>query len=297
MKYWLILLSAFILRLEAQELIANVQVLAPNVQTSDRRVFETLETAIREFLNNRRWTNEQYAPEERITCQFVLNIENKNNNAYDGSLQIFYSRPIFKSDYLSPVFVHQDSKVQFEYIEFDRLDFVENTFTSNLTSILAFYAYVIIGLDHDTFAPNSGGEYYAKAQEVVGNAQNSPNPGWGSFDGNKNRFWLVDNLTSPTFDNYKTCLYMYHRQGLDLMHDNGKIRTAKTNIRNALLGLKSVNDQRRNSFVLQLWFDAKMREIVKIFSGGDPVGTADLKELLEELDPNNADLYQQIGRG
>lgn len=299
MKYFITLLSAFILSLNAfaQELNASVQVLSPSVQSSDKRVFSTLETAIREFLNNRKWTDETYATEERIQCQFVINITNRTNNAYTGSLQVFYSRPIYGSDYRSPVLVHQDGNFNFEYIEYDRLDFADNTFTSNLTSILAYYAYIIIGLDHDTYALNSGTPYYQKAQEVVGNAQNSGNVGWGSFDGNKNRFWLVDNLTSPAFDNFRSALYMYHRQGLDLMHESAKIRPAKQTIKDALLGLKKVNDQRRNSFVMQLWFDAKTREIVKIFSGGDPIPTADLKELLNELDPNNSSLYQEIGKG
>lgn len=283
--------------LYAQEMNAEVQVLAPKVQTSDRRVFTTLETSIREFVNNRRWTDEQYRPEERIQCQFVINIENMNNNRFGGSIQVFYSRPIFKSDYRSPVLVHQDASFDFEYIEYDRLDFAENTFISNLTSVLAFYVYIIIGLDHDTYALQSGTPYYELAQTVVGNAQNQGFGGWGSFDGNKNRFWLVDNLSSPAFDNFRSCLYLYHRQGLDLMHDAAKTRTAKINIKNALLSLKEVNDQRRNSFVLQLWFDAKMLEIVQIFKGGEPIPTADLLELLDELDPNNASNYREIGGG
>ncbi len=300
MKYWIILPLLFLYNLcvFAQELNASVQVLAPKVQTSDRRVFKTLETAVSEFLNNRKWTDENYQPEERIQCQFLINIEEKNNNSYSGSIQVFYSRPIFNSDYKSPVMVHQDGDFNFDYIEFDRLDFAENTFISNLTSVLAFYAYIIIGFDHDTYALNGGTKYYGLAQTIVGNAQNNGFTGWGNFDGNNNnRFWLVDNLTSPAFDNFRSCLYMYHRQGLDLMHKQNNNKQAKNNIKSALLSLKAVNDQRRNSMVLQLWFDAKMLEIKKIFSGGDPIPLSDLKDVLIELDPSNSSTYEEIGRG
>ncbi|QNR24143.1 type IX secretion system protein PorD [Croceimicrobium hydrocarbonivorans] len=300
MKFWIGLLSIILLSpsLQAQELNARVQVLTPNIQATNKQLYTTLETAIREFLNNRKWTEESYSLEERIDCQFVLTINSRSNNTFSGHLQIFYSRPIFNSDYASPILVHRDNDVNFEYLEFDRLDFAPNSFISNLTSILAYYAYIVIGLDHDSYAPMSGTDYYNKAQNIVGNAQTSNYGGWDSFGGsNKNRYWLVDNLISPAFDNFRTCLYTYHRQGLDLMNDASKIRTAKMNIKEALKSLKKVNDQRRNSFLLQLWFDAKQAEIVKIFSDGASIPTADLKEVLIELDPNNASEYQKVGQG
>lgn len=300
MKYWICCLSIILLstNLQAQELNARVQVLTPNIQATNKQLYTTLETAMREFLNNRKWTDETYALEERIDCQFVLTINSRSNNSFSGHLQVFYSRPIYNSDYSSPLLVHRDNDVSFEYLEFDRLDFAPNTFISNLTSILAFYSYIIIGMDHDSYAPLSGTEYYNMAQTVVGNAQTSNYGGWDSFGGsNKNRYWLVDNLISPAFDNFRTCIYTYHRQGLDMMSDPAKIRTAKMNIKEALKSLKKVNDQRRNSFVLQLWFDAKQAEIVQIFKEGAQIPTADLKEVLLELDPNNSSEYLKIGQG
>lgn len=297
MKFWTGLFSIILIsqQLNAQELNARVQVLTPNIQATNKQLYTTMETAVREFLNNRKWTDESYALEERIDCQFVITINDRSNNRYSGHLQVFYSRPIYNSDYSSPILVHRDNDFSFEYLEFDRLDFAPNTFISNLTSVLAFYAYIIIGLDHDSYAPMSGTDYYNQAQSIVGNAQSSNNAGWDSFGGsNKNRYWLVDNLISPAFNNYRTCLYTYHRQGLDLMSKPGQIRTAKMNIKEALKSLKKVNDQRRNSFLLQLWFDAKQQEIVKIFSKGAQIPTADLKEVLLELDPNNASEYQKI---
>lgn len=299
MRFWIFCISIIIsFNLKAQELNARVQVLTPNIQATNKQLYDNMEKSIREFLNNRKWTNENYSIEERIDCQFVITINNRSNNSFSGSIQVFYSRPIFKSDYMSPILIHQDSDFDFEFLEFDRLDFAPNAFLSNLTSVLAYYTYIIIGLDHDTYSALGGTQYFNEAQNIVGNAQSSNYSGWNSFGGsNKNRYWLSDNLSSPAFDNYRVGLYTYHRQGLDLMHDPGKARTAKTNIKTALMSLKKVNDQRRNSFLLQLWFDAKKTEIVQIFGEGDPIPIADLKEVLVELDPNNSSDYQKMGQG
>lgn len=299
MKYWNILLAIlFSYGLSAQEFNAKLQVLTEGIQATNKQRFETLEKALVQFINNRKWTERSFKSEERIECSFVVNITNvsPNNDQFDATLQIQYSRPIFNSGYRSSVFVHRDNKFNFRYLEFDRLDFQENRFTSNLTSVLAYYVYIILGLDADTYELNGGDPYYAKAQTILGNAQNSGFAGWGSFDGRKNRFWLVDNLTSPVFDDYRACLYNYHRKGLDLMYDPQKHKQAKENIKNALLKLENVNDQRPNSFVMQLWFDAKNNEIADIFSGGEPVKTAKLKEMLVKLDANNTQLYNKMSR-
>ena len=196
-----------------------MQVLTPSIQATNKQIYETMETAISEFLNNRKWTDENYAQEERINCQFVITIRDRANNNFSGDLQVSYSRPVFMSDYSSPVFVHRDDQFDFEYVEFDRLDFTLNTNSSNLTSILAYYVYIIIGLDHDTFSPKGGDPFFNNAQTIVGNAQGSNFTGWSSFDGNKNRFILVDNLVSPAFDPLRLGLYKYHRLGLDKMHE------------------------------------------------------------------------------
>lgn len=300
MKSWIILGIALLTlssSLPGQELDARVQVVSPNVQSSNKRVFETLKTSLQEFLNNRAWTGEKYGVEERIECQFVINIEEQNNNNFEGSLQIAYSRPVYKSDYRTPVLVAQDANLTFEYIEYDRLDFAENTFSSNLTSIMAFYVYIIIGMDHDTFSPQGGSKYYEIAQKIVANAQNNGFEGWDNFGGRKNRYWLVDNLTSPAFDNLRSCLYMYHRQGLDLMHDNSKVSTAKNNIKSALTGLEKVHEQRRNSYLMQMFFDAKRQEILSIFNGGEPTQLGDLREVLKKIDGSHSSEYDKMGKG
>ncbi|AEV31627.1 hypothetical protein Oweho_0612 [Owenweeksia hongkongensis DSM 17368] len=280
----------------AQELNAQVQIISDKIQATNRQRFTTLETAIREFLNNRQWTNEKYAQEEKISCQFILTLNSENNDAYSGDIQILYSRPIYKSGYNSPVLIHRDTKFDFTYLQYDRLDFSINTNLSNLTSVLAYYAYIIIGLDHDTYSIKGGDPYYTKAQTIVNNAQGSSYGGWSSFEGNNNRFWLVDNLTSPVFDDFRIGLYQYHRLGLDLMNEPTQQAAAKNVIKNSLMKLEAVNNKRRNSMLMQIFFDAKSQEIINIFSGGEPMKLADLKEVLVEIDPTNSSKYQAMGK-
>ncbi len=297
-KFYIILLSAFCLSgsLKAQELNAQVQVISSKIQATNKQVFTTLETAITEFLNNRKWTEEKYALEERINCQFIINITSRNSDQFSGDIQVLYSRPVYMSDYNSPVFIHRDNNLDFQYLEFDRLDFALNANLSNLTSILAYYAYIIIGLDHDTYAPKGGEPFFNNAQQIVGSAQGGRYSGWSSFDGNRNRFWLLDNLTSPAFDNMRISFYQYHRMGLDKMYDPTKQKEAKETIKQALLALEAVNEKRRNSYLMQIFFDSKSQEIINIFSGGEPIPLADLKEVLIEIDANNATKYQEMGK-
>jgi len=173
---------------------------------------------------------------------------------------------------------------------------VDNQHLSNLTSIIAYYVYIMIGMDRDSFSPGAGNQYYLKAQAIVNNAQNDPQGiGWRSMDGNRNRFWIVDNLLNPGFENFSKCLYDYHRKGLDLMHDEQRQGEAKSNIVNALMGLEAVHKNRPNSYLMQLFMDAKSDEIMSIFGGGDQVNVEQLKELMKKLDPKNSNKYDALG--
>ncbi len=284
--------------LNAQELNAQVQINTQNIQLTNKQVFNTLQTAIREFLNNTKWTSENYSLEERIQCSFLINIQdNPSIGEFSGSLQIQYSRPVYMSGYDSPIFVHQDNQFAFKYLEFDRLDFAENQNLSNLTSVLAYYVYVIIGLDRDSFEEEGGTPFFQKAQNIVGVAQNSNFTGWSSFSGPKSRFQLIDDLLSAAFSDYRKCLYQYHRQGLDVMYDPAEQDRGKQVLRDALLLLKGVNDKRPNSLIIQIFFDAKSQEIISVFNGGNPIDIRALKELLPNLDATNASKYQQMGPG
>ncbi len=280
---------------QAQELNANVQVIADNIQRTNKEVFTTLQTSIREFLNNRKWTQDNYSNIERIKCNYIINItEQSGTDLYSGTIQVQYARPIYRSAYESPVFVYQDKNFQFQYLEFDRLDFTDNTYLNNLTSVLAYYAYIVIGHDMDSYALKGGDEMFKKAQNIVNNAQSSGNTGWQAT-GNRNRYWLTDNLLSPAFNNYRSCIYQYHRLGLDLMYEPAQQKAAKEIVKNSLLGLNEVFKQRRNSMVMQLFFDSKSAEIISIFNGGEPSDLTALKELLVKLDASNAEAYQKMG--
>ena len=278
-----------------QEFNAQVQVLSPAIQTTNRQIFKTLETTLIQMINTTKWSDETYLINERITCSFVINITSANGNDFSGTIQVQYSRPVYGTGYLSPVLNYMDNDVSFRYAEFEPLEFVVGRNTNNLTSIVAYYLYVILGLDHDTFERNAGRPFYTKAQDIVNIAQADGAKGWKSFDGNRNRFWLVDNLLNNNFSPVIDCLYQYHRQGLDLMSEKTKQNDAKKNINNALMGLGVVHQKRPSSMLMGVFFDAKGDEIVNIFSGGDPMNIAPLKGLLEQMDPSRASAYKTMG--
>lgn len=281
----------------SQEIQATVQVQAPGVQITDKSVFENLATRLQEFINGRKWTEEQYEAEERIACSFVftINAYDQQDGKFTGQLQVNYSRPIFNSSYQSPVLNWIDKDITFTYQEGTPIDFVRNQHLSNLTSILAFYTYMIIGLDHDTYAPNSGQDYYLIAQGIAATAQNdNAASGWRSFDSNRNRYWMVDNILNPAFSQVVNTLYTYHRLGLDKMYDTNAQEAAKMQVKNSLMALREVNQRRPGSFILQLFMEAKSDEIVNIFSGGPEIQTADLVEVLKTIDGPRSSDYDAI---
>lgn len=283
----------------AQELQATVQVLSPNVQNTNKQVFVNMETAIREFLNNNSWTNERYAQEEKLQCTFVINIiEQASVSSFRASIQVQYSRPIYNSDYRSPLVNILDNDFNFQYLENDRLEFVENIHTSNLTSVLAFYVHIILGMDHDSYEKGSGEPYYVKAQNIVNNAQNDPQGvGWRNFDGNTNRYWLADNLLNPAFRGIKDCYYEYHRNGLDKMFDAKEQKGAKEHMARTLSNLRIVHQKRPNSYLMNVFFDAKVNEIVQIFGDGPEVDVSKMMETLKLVDANNSQQYEKISKG
>lgn len=287
------------LGLQAQELNARVNVNFQKVQRTNIDVFRTLESSIYEFLNNTKFTGAKYSFEERIECSFGIVIEKMvGTNQYECILQVSYSRPIFGSSYASPVLNYEDTKFNFEYLEFDRLEFQENATNSNLVSMLVFYAYMVIGLDHDTFEKGTGKPYYEKMQSIVNVMQSDGRwPGWRD-DGSsfRNRFWIAESLLNPSSEGYFNCLYKYHRLGLDAMHEPTNNKTAKEKIAEAITELNSVYTKRPNSVLLQLFFTAKSDEIIGIFSGGEPINMVNLKNILTNMDARNSSKYQALGR-
>jgi hypothetical protein len=298
-KRWFLalLFNGLFLTSMGQEINATVDITTEGIQETNKQIFDELQQAIQDFINNNIWTQDKYEIEERLICGINFNVtafENRKN--FGGVLTVSYSRPIYNSGYTSPLFTFQDRNIRFTWQQGERLEFVDNQHLSNLTSIIAFYMNTIIGIDRDSFLPGAGNPFYLKAQSIVNNAQNDPmGIGWRSMDGNRNRFWLVDNLVSSSFENFSKCIYAYHRKGLDLLHDEARQQEAKDNIIAALLLLEDIHKNRPNSFLMQVFMDTKSDEIISIFSGGPTVNVEPLKELMKKLDPKNSNKYDALG--
>ncbi|MEJ7560478.1 MAG: DUF4835 family protein [Pedobacter sp.] len=283
------------LNLSAQELNARVQILAPTVQNIDRRNLEVLQKNIRDFLNNNKWSNETYAAQERIECNFVITIsEWDGNSAYKAEAQIQSSRPVYGSAYNTTLLNLNDKDFDFNYTEGQSLDFSDQNYISNLSSLLGFYAYTIIGLDKDSFSSLGGTFYHNKALTLLNIAQVSSNKGWKAFDGLRNRYWLNENLLNKGFEELRVFIYNYHYNGLDRLQDNAG-RGVKRMI-TLLGGLKQINKQKLGSIFPNFYFASKADEVVNIFSipTGDPTDRIKAYNLLAEVDPANISRYEGL---
>ncbi len=295
----IIILSFFALQLQAQELKARVTVVATRVGNNvNRNAFQTLQTALNNFLNNRKWTAETYAPNERIECNFLLNLESTNEvNVYTASLTIQSARPVFNSSYLSPIINYKDDNVTFKYQEFQQLEFNENRVTgndpliSNLTAVFAYYAYMIIGFDGVSFAPHGGDTYFQKAQNIVNNAPDGRSiSGWKVFDGIRNRYWLAENMLNTRYAVMHDVYYNYYRLGMDKLYEDEN--AARTEMLNVLNQLETFNAENPNTMINQFFFQGKSTELIKIFSKAKPQDKARAAEILAKLDLTNAGKYK-----
>ncbi len=293
-----LLLAPFLLAtsLQAQEFNCKVSVIAPQVATTDPRVFKSLETALTQLMNTRRWTNYNYTAAERIDCNFLITVSEQSSvDQFKGTMQIVFSRPIYGTDYLSPVMEILDNNVTFQFLENTQIDFAPERYTSNLASLMGFYAYFILGADADTFRSMGGNEFYEQAQQVVSNAQNSNDAGWKAFEDQKNRYWLVDNQQQAVFRPLREFLYNYHRQGFDQMStDASKARTAMVS---AIEKLKSVHQVKPSSINLQVLFNAKYNELVNVFKPADPQEKTKVLNTLQIIDPGHIQQYQKMVSG
>ena len=279
--------------ISAQELICNIRVNANQIQTSDKKIFNSLQSDLYEFVNNTKWTNTNFQSEERIECSILINISKMiSNDEFEGSIQIQSTRPIYGTSYKSTLFNYQDNNFRFNYLEFQALEFTENTHLSNLTSVIGFYINIIIGLDFATFSEDGGMEYFGKAQKIVSNAQNAPQKGWKAFESDRNRYWLAHDLADPRYSDYQRTLYAYHRLGLDKLAEEPD--DARYEITESLESLKSVFRENPSAFILKLFFDAKSDEITKIYSEAFPNEQARIVKVLTEIDPTNSSKYQGI---
>ena len=278
--------------LNAQELNAQVIVNSDLVNQTNQQIFKTLEQSVNEFLNTQVWTDQELLTQEKITCSFVFNLTGYNNDQFEATLQVQSQRPVFDSNYDTPILNFLDRDIVFSYQEFQPLFFNQSSFESNLVSLLSFYAYVIIGLDSDTFIENGGSASYEQAFQVVNLAQVTSRKGWKPSDGTRNRFWLIDNLRANTFREYRIALYVYHRSGLDQM--TSAPSDGKKAIMQAIQQLEPLFLRRPNAFLLQIFFDAKVEEIVNLFKDGPKVDFKSTETVLKKIAPFFGSRWKQI---
>lgn len=287
------------LGLVAQELDFQVTINTPKLQTADPKVFETLETAIQEFMNNTKWTNDVFEQEERIKGSIVLNINDEQSaTRFTAELAIQAVRPVFNSSEETVMFRYQDKDIWFDYEQYQPLIYSQNTYNDHLTSILAYYAYVVIGLDYDSFSPIGGQAYFERALEIVNNiptgvAGTQP-AGWRAQDSGKriNRYWLTENLLSPRVRPYRQAMYDYHRQGLDLMSKDAV--AGRAIIAQAIDGINGVQRAYPNSMILQLFSDAKSDEITEIFAAASMAEKNKVIQVMTRVDGGRSAKYRSI---
>ncbi len=280
----------------AQDLNARVSVVAPKIQTTNKRIFQSLETAMKDFINGRKWINDAILPSERLDCTFILNITAWDGGGnFSGELQVQSSRPVYNSSYTTTLLSVNDKDFDFSYNEGQTIDYSDQTFLNNLSSVMAFYAYIIAGFDYDSFSRYGGSPYFALAQQVVINAQTSSYKGWKAFDDNINRYWLSENLNNKVYAPLREAIYNYHRNGLDVMADNA---AKGRNIIFGLLPALAQTDRTRLGAMLPLvFFSAKSDELVSIFSNADPQQRLQAMNTLTEADPANGIKYQALQKG
>jgi hypothetical protein len=283
--------------LKGQELKCNIQVVSQKVQGTNQQVFETLQNAIYEFMNNRVWTNHVYELEERIECNLMFNItERLSADEFRGTLQIQSRRPVFNTNYYTTMFNFMDNDIRFRYTEFEPLEFDLETYTSNLTSLLAFYAYFILALDYDSFSFEGGTPYFNAAEKIVTNAQVANEKGWKPSDdiSHRNRYWLLKDLIDQEYAPVREFYYRYHRHGLDQM--DGKVNIGREEIAKSIELLQEVYRDKPDLYLhpLRMVFDAKADEISKVFSESFPEEKSRVYAMLVEMDQTNTNKYKSI---
>lgn len=285
----------------AQELQARVSVVAQRVSSQvDKKIFTTLQTALTNFVNARKWTPDTWQPQERIKCNFLITItEDLGNNVFKASLTVQAARPIYGTSYESALLNFQDNDFVFKYIEFQPVEFNENRvqgndpLASNITAMLAYYANLVVGLDYDSFGQRGGDPYFIKAQNIVNQAPESRDiSGWKAFDGTRNRFRLVENLTDNRYTLFHDAIYGYYRNGFDQLTTNEDV--ARANLLTVLNNLESVNRESPNTMFLSIFFQGKSNELFKVFSKAKPEQKQRARELLSRLDVTNTQLYKDL---
>jgi hypothetical protein len=301
-QFFLFILFSLTIRVVgSQEIQARLTVITNRVSTQvDKKVFQTLQTQLTNFINNRKWTNDTYQPNEKIQCNFLLNIDQEvGNNVYKAKLTVQAARPIFNTTYESPLINYIDDDIVFRYQEFQPIEFNENRIqgsdplAANLSAVFAYYAYLVLGFDYNSFSLRGGDVYFQKALNIVNNAPESRDiTGWKSFESLRNRYWLSENINNSRFALIHDALYSYYRSGMDIFYENET--EGRNGILNCLNFLNTINNENPNSMIIQFFFQGKSGELVKVFSKANPDIKKRAKDILTKIDLTNSSAYKEL---
>lgn len=283
----------FVLQLSAQELNCVVNVQARQIEGSERVVFDEMQKAVFQLINGRKWTRDEYETYERIDCSILITLEERlGANQFSGNIQVQASRPVYNTDYKTPIMNIRDEDFVINYNQFEPLLYNEGTYSGELATILAFYVYMILGYDYDSYSLEGGTPYFQEAQRIVNNAQSSSELGWKAFENQRNRYWLIENALSARFKPLRKTYYNYHRLGMDEMQLN--MQKGRTAITNTLKGLMPVHNVNPSSYNMQAFFNAKMQEILNLYTEASEQEIREITELLITIDPGNANNYEKL---
>ncbi len=291
---WIGLLS--LVAVSAQEINCDVSVIAPTLASSpaNTEIIEALKSSVFEFVNSKQWTDDVFAEEEKIDMSILINVKTYSSSSFTGSIQISSSRPVYNSDYKTRLFNFNDEQLTFTYNRGEALIYTPDRHQNNLSDVVAYYVYMVLGYDYDSFALKGGTKYFMKAQQIVGRCQNASEPGWKPTDGKKNRFTLVDNVLNNAFANLRTCYYSYHRKGFDELYGNNE--NAVKEVVDALNLLQQIHKIQPNSINVQIFFTAKADEIVAMFKDMDDATKNKVYAIVSKLDPGNISKYNKMNK-
>lgn len=291
--FWMVLLMVF--SLSAQDFQCQLSINSTAVAGSNRNKFNTLQQELYKFVNDRKWCQYTLKTNERIECAIMIVLTGAQGDTYTGEMNIQLQRPIYNTNYKSPVLNMKDNDIKFTYEEGTPMEYSENQNLSNLTSLIAYYLNIFLGMDFDTFSLNGGDPYYSLAQGVVNACQSATESGWKSYENaQRNRYWLMENLTNPTYSKIHDFLYKYHRLGLDMMSES--VDVGRASILDAIRDLQKVNSQKSNLYIVQIMVQAKADEIVNIFKEATPVEKTEIIRLMKQIDPSNSAKYNTINQ-
>jgi len=277
----------------SQELNCRVQINSSQVQGVSKKVFQDMQKDIYEFMNNTKWSKYIFNNEERIECTFFITISKAISvDEFQASIQVQSVRPVYNSNYKTMLFNFKDNDFRFQYSQFQPMQFNENSANPNLVAVLAYYAYIILGYDFDSFSMTGGTEFFKKAEKIVNNMQNAREKGWKAFESTKNRYWLVHNILDKKFLPLRQCYYQYHRLGLDIMAD--KPADGRAVIAESLQLVRKTYREQPGNMLVKLFYDAKSQELINIFKEAQPDEKARVINILKETDPSNASNYEKI---